>query len=632
MDLTLNDAQTQAVTHPGGPLLVLAGAGSGKTRVLTERIRWLISQGVPPAQIMAVTFTNRAAREIVHRLGPDGKDVQAGTFHGLAARLLRAHRFPSGTFKILDEDDAYRVFRDLARDLDRDLDRAKIQEGYAALMSLRDAGREPTGDDPELVRTILPLYVARLEELDAVDFPGLLLFLRELAMDNADLQARFMHILVDEYQDTNPVQAELVSLLGSEHGNVTAVGDPGQCIYTWRGADPRNIMDFPEQWPGATVVKLEENYRSAPQILDAANAILDGMSDDRYSFRLRPMRENRIKDHVVLYVADNEWNEAERVARHIAGTHERQAGRLAWSDFAVIYRSNYQSRAIEKHLNLLSIPYRIVGGLTLYERAEVRDILAYLRIWLDPNDDPAILRVMNVPARGLGEKTQATLGSRGLWSTLHRATGQAPGQSGQGQGQSRLAQLLIQAGAKVLPSEGQGLLKGKAAQGVRQFLDAFAGLAERPDKSCADLMITIMGRIGYQAHIARDEEKELDRAQSIAHLKDLLVDVPMTRAALRTFLQDAALAEEQARDKGSDAVICTTAHSAKGLEWPVVYAIGWEEGVFPSPRSDQEEERRLAYVIATRARDKLFLGHSQMRLQEPREPGKFLLEIRERMA
>lgn len=631
MSHPLNESQYAAATHLGGPLLVLAGAGSGKTRVLTERIRFLISQGVPPTEIMAVTFTNKAAREILHRLGPDGKDVQAGTFHGLAARLCRAHGVPSSSFRILDEDDSYRVFRDLARELVPDIDKAQIREGYDLLMTVREQGQDPGPDPgeivdvPSLVAKVQPLYTARLEELDSLDFPGLLLALRDLARDTPDLQAKFQHILVDEYQDTNPIQDEIVSLLGSEWNNPMVVGDPGQGIYSWRGADPANLLEFPDRWPGTTVIKLEENYRSVPAILDVANVILDGMANDRFAFRLRPTRKNLPKaDHVVTYVADNEWNEAERVARNIAALLAR--GRTP-DQFAVIYRSNYQSRALERHLSLLGIPYRIVGGLTLYERAEVRDALAYLRIWADRGDDPAIARVLNVPSRGIGEKTAALLGVRDLWRTLVRAVGQTTDAAPP----SRLAAMLQKAGAKILPTAGQGLLKGKALSGVRDFLSSFEGMPEDETKTCADLLITILARVGYAAHMAKDEEKERDRCESIAHLKDLLTVVPMTKQALRQFVQDAALAEEQAKDKSEAAVTLTTAHSAKGLEWPIVYAVGWEEGTFPSPRSDMEEERRLAYVIVTRARDKLFLGCAAQRLQESRDPSRFLIEVRDRI-
>ena len=624
LGMHLNDAQYQAVTHPGGPLMILAGAGSGKTRVLTERVRYLISQGVPAREIMTVTFTNRAAREIIHRLGADGKDVQAGTFHSLAARLCRVYGVPSSSFRVLDEDDSYRVWRDLAREIEPDLDKATLKDGYDRLMALREAGADPDpAKDTDLLCQVVPLYVARLEELDSLDFPGLLLALRGLAQDTPELQARFQHVLVDEYQDTNPVQDEILSLLASEWNNPTVVGDVGQAVYGWRGAKPENLIEFPDRWPGTTVIKLEENYRSVPAILDVANVILDGMADDRFSFRLIPTRENKPRaDHVVTYVADNEWHEAERVARNIAGMIAR--GKTP-DEFAVIYRSNYQSRAIERHLSLLTIPYRIVGGLTLYERAEVRDALAYLRIWLSRGDDTALARVLNVPARGIGEKTAALLGSRDLWRTLNAAVGQSlPTPTAP---PSRLSQLLARAGAKVVPTGGQGLLKGKALSGVREFLAAFEGLPEDPGKTCADLMIAILARVGYMEHLGRDEEKELNRRESLAHLKDLLTSVPMTREALRQFVQDAALAEEQAKDKSEAAVVLTTAHSAKGLEWPVVYAVGWEKGTFPSPRSDPEEERRLAYVIVTRAMDKLFVGCANQRLQEQREPSPFLDEI-----
>ncbi len=630
----LNPAQREAVLHHEGPLLVLAGAGSGKTRVLTRRVVRLIrAHRVTPSQILAVTFTNKAAGEMRGRiaalLGQEPAGMWAGTFHSVGARLLRrtaplVGRSPS--FTIYDEDDTLAVVKRLMERLGvstkqyapRAVRRA-ISDAKNALVGPEEyasLARDPFG---QAVARVYAEYEPALLRANAADFDDLLLLpvrmLEQHSDELARLRRRFRHLLVDEYQDTNRAQYRLVSLLGAEHGNVCVVGDDDQSIYGWRGADIRNILEFEKDFPRARVVRLEDNYRSTPPILDLANAVI-AENTERMGKTLRATRSGG--ERVVALRALDERDEADWLVEELR--QRRTAERWQLRDFAVLYRTNAQSRAMEEALRRHTVPYRLVGAVRFYDRREIRDLMAYLKLVANPADDEAFRRAVGVPRRGIGEATVELLGGRA------RAAGLP----------------LFEAATRDELLDG---IRPATRVALGEFTALIAKLRERARESAVDeLLRDLVDAIRYTEHLAAEgEELARDRLDNVRELiagasetvEDVEGEVGLT--PLDLFLQRATLvADVDALAADADAVTLMTLHNAKGLEFPVVFIAGLEDGLFPLARAYEEpamleEERRLFYVGITRAERQLYLLHAESRRRNgefmPSSPSSFLAAI-----
>ncbi|WP_455384468.1 DNA helicase II, partial [Acidihalobacter prosperus] len=628
----LNAAQREAVTAPPGPVLVLAGAGSGKTRVLTHRIAWLIRvEGLSPYSLLAVTFTNKAAHEMRGRvealLELPANGMWIGTFHGLAHRLLRTHWQEAGlpqAFQILDSDDQLRVVRRVLRGLELDEARWPPRQAQWYINARKDEGLRPqhlddTGDpvNAQLIR-IYSAYEAACRQAGVVDFAELLLRALELLRDNDELrghyQRRFRHLLVDEFQDTNALQYAWLRLLAGERTPVFAVGDDDQSIYGWRGAKIEHIRDFSRDFPGTITVRLEQNYRSTPAILDAANAVI-ARNQGRLGKEL--WAEGERGEPLRLYMAYNDLDEARYIVEQIEVWVD-QGGRR--SDVALLYRSNAQSRVLEEALIGRGIPYRVYGGQRFFERAEIKDALAYLRLVAHRDDDTSFERVVNQPTRGIGDRTlqlvrdQARTQGISLW----RAT----------------TALL----------EG-GMLSARAGSALRGFLELIDGLAEATQGLALHEQVErVVERSGLKEFFAKDKsERGEARVENLEELANaargfrLEPEEHADMAPLDAFLAHAAL--EAGEGEGSaweDCVQLMTLHSAKGLEFPLVFMCGMEEGLFPHRMSIEEpgrleEERRLCYVGITRARQRLVLTAAESRRLHGQQtynmPSRFIGEI-----
>ncbi|HLI14964.1 MAG TPA: UvrD-helicase domain-containing protein [Acidimicrobiales bacterium] len=602
----LNPAQLEAVTYDGGPLVVLAGAGSGKTRVLTRRIARLVADGVAPWRILAITFTNKAAdemrRRVVDLVGEAAEEMWLATFHAACARILRREAPRLGYrpgFTIYDEGDQRRLVEHVLEALGLDTRRyaaravvGAISRAKAALLDPTAYAARATTPFEEVVAEVFAVYDRRLRAANAFDFDDLLgVTLRLLAGDEEVAEryaGRFSHLLVDEYQDTSYVQGELVALLGARHRNVCVVGDPDQSIYGFRGAEVRNLLDFERAFPEARTIVLDQNYRSTTTILDAANAVI-GNNVAREDKRLWSALGRG--EPVACYRAGDERDEATFVAGEIAAL-ARAGSRLG--DIAVFYRTNAQSRAIEQALADRGIPYKVVGGTRFYDRREVRDALAFCRLAANPDDEVALRRVVNVPPRGIGATTLR-----------------------------RLEELAASEGlsfAAALERHGAAKVTGRAAAGVEAFLALRRLLAElapeRPDK----VLATALERSGYLAALEAEAEGPAGH-EAAGRLENLaeLAGVAAGFEDLESFLAATSLvaAADELDDSGGRVALMTL-HAAKGLEFGTVFLTGMEEGVFPHGRAledpdDLEEERRLCYVGITRARQRLYLTHTYQR-------------------
>jgi DNA helicase-2/ATP-dependent DNA helicase PcrA len=622
----LNPPQEQAVRHGAGPLLVLAGAGSGKTRVIVHRIAWLIRElGVRPWQILAVTFTNKAAgemRERVERLLGGVETPLIATFHATCVRMLRRdiERLGFGSnFAIYDDKESERLLKEILAELSIDEKRYPAKAFAAAIDECKNAGNLPadlvTGDQmaDQLVK-VYTLYQERLKKCNALDFGDLLLYTVRLLEEYPDLlehyRERWQWLLVDEYQDTNPIQYRLVKLLAGERRNLCVVGDDDQSIYRWRGADIRNILDFERDFPGVTVVKLEQNYRSTSTILDAAGAVV---ARNRGRKKKTLWTENPAGEKIVYRRLEDERAEARYVCREIE-RHARKGGLLR--ELAVFYRTNAQSRSMEDALVAEGIPYHMVGGMRFYERMEIKDILAYLKVIDNPADEISLKRIINVPPRGIGHASVERIGET--------ATRQGIG----------FYQAMQQAGAENYLGSGP---RGKIA--------AFAGFMEKmrhlaDELPLAEVAARIMDETGYVAKLK--EERTTEAADRLANLQELLVameEFSRTTAeeGLSPFLEQVALVSDLEKgNEGRDSVTLMTLHAAKGLEFPQVFMIGMEEKLFPHVRSledgeQMEEERRLCYVGMTRARERLFLTNARRRRifgqDQYNQPSRFIADI-----
>ena len=612
----LNSAQREAVLHFEGPILVLAGAGSGKTRVLTTRIARLIEHhGVDPSHILAVTFTNKAAGEMRERIakliGEMPTGMWVGTFHAIGARMLRreAHlvgRSPS--FTIYDEDDSLAAVRRIMERLKISTKtwspkalRSAISGAKNALVSPEEYARLAMDPLSKAASLVYDQWERTLRDANAVDFDDLLVLPVRVLQQNPDrvtaYRERFRFLLVDEYQDTNRAQYEFVKLLAGADGNVLVVGDDDQSIYGWRGADIRNILDFERDFPSAAVVRLEDNYRSTPQVLDLANAVISANTGRRG----KTLRATLPPGDAVTQVATlDERDEAEFVAEEIT-TLSSGARALGYRDIAVLYRTNSQSRALEESLRKRAIPYRLVGAVRFYDRREIRDLMSYLKLIANPADDEAFLRAVSVPRRGLGDATLETL------ATIAREAGRP--------------MLEIAADSARLAS-----LRPAARQALADFSALILRQRENAkDSSVDELLRNVIEEIRFADHLKAEGPEGMERIENV---KELIAGASETVAdeggelgltPLDHFLQHASLITDVDRQNpNADAVTMMTLHNAKGLEFPAVFITGLEDGLFPLRRAqdtpdEMEEERRLFYVGITRAMRKLYLSHARSR-------------------
>ena len=585
----LNTAQQEAVQTMSGPVLILAGAGSGKTKTLTHRIANLIANGVLPQEILALTFTNKAAREMRERLAKLlGRENSfsfmpwMGTFHSICVKMLRIEAESVGldkSFVIYDTDDRLALIKRAMKELQVNDKNVKPKAVEAYISKAKNEGRMPDEmladayyPNQQQMARVYERYEEMRKKADAVDFDDLLLYVARLLRERKDIrekwQNRFKHILIDEYQDTNHIQYEIVKLLVNEERNICCVGDDWQSIYSWRGADFTNILNFERDFPGAKVIKLEQNYRSTQNILDAAQKVItkNTQRSDKTLFTKAGKGAP-----ITIWQARDEQDEAKRVASTI------RKMRRPLSDFAVLYRTNAQSQAFERAFMDCRLPYKLVGGVRFYDRKEIRDIVAYLHLIVNPHDIISLTRVINVPARGIGEKS-------------------------------------IQ---KILEGDLEGLT-AKTRGAYEKFVDLLAHLREQHAANVgpAEIIEELLRKIDYRGYLNDgDKLKAEERNENLT----ALVGEAGTYETLDDFLADAALMSSSDEEAGKDAVTLMTLHAAKGLEFPVVFLVGLEEGLLPHVRSmdesveDVEEERRLAYVGMTRAMQELFLTYANSR-------------------
>lgn len=611
----LNTEQRLAVETTQGPLLILAGAGTGKTRVLTTRFAHILLQQLAwPEQILAVTFTNKAAREMRERISAildrPVENLWLGTFHSLCVRMLRQHAALIGlerNFTILDTDDQTRLLKQVMEPWRLDPKRYPPARIMHQIQLWKDRALLPDAitpaQDTELangqVRAIYAAYQARLKELNACDFGDLMLHMVTIFRQHPEVleryQSRFRYILVDEYQDTNAIQYLWLRLLArrkdGQPANIACVGDDDQSIYSWRGADIANILRFEKDFPGATIIRLEKNYRSTPRILSAASQII-AHNEDRLGKTLQPGRDAVDGDPIEVISTPDSDDEARIVGARIQTLHEQGH---AYGSMAILMRAGFQTRSFEDSLMRMGIPYQVIGGLRFYERAEIRDAIAYMRAVLYPLDDLAFERIVNLPKRGFGNVALSRL----------RLAAQEAGLSLQQTLQKQLD---------------QGLVKGKNAATLGEFMAALSHAREITSKDGHVIATeTILEESGYLT-MWRDDPKTVEAAGRLDNIRELLRAIGEF-PTMDAFLEHIALVMDgdMAQDE-QDRVSLMTLHAAKGLEFPTVFLPGWEEGIFPSQRSlDEggnqalEEERRLAYVGLTRARERAFILHAASR-------------------
>lgn len=612
MDLsTLNKEQRQAVDTLDGPLLILAGAGSGKTRALTYRIANLVDHGVSPWNILALTFTNKAAREMRERtealLGGSVKDMWVATFHSCCTRILRSDIDKLGrdrNFVIYDDDDQTSLIAAIMKRLgvnDKDITKRQIKEHISEAKNKSTEPERFLMDNPYLDESVLKVfreYQRSLKEYNALDFDDLLGKTLELFQSCPEVlqkyRSKFRYILVDEYQDTNVMQYHIVELLAREHGNICVVGDDDQSIYGWRGAEIRNILDFEKDFPGAKVIRLEQNYRSTSNILDAANAVIEN-NQGRKSKKL--WTDNGRGDRIETFTADSERDEAHFVCRKIM---EGVRNGMNYGDFVVLYRMNAQSRIPETTMVNYGIPNKVYGGQRFYERKEIKDIMAYLRLIYNPFDDIALKRIINVPKRSIGDASIAEL-------------------------------------ARVAEQEGKSMLVAaltsenidpRAMKKIKPFADTMGELiALSRTMPLSEFTWGMISALEYETYLKAEDkrgevESRMDNLRElIGNIKEIEKDLSEGEDALRAFLENVSLVSDiDSMNDGNGAVALMTLHSAKGLEFPVVFMIGMEENIFPTSRARNdmsnhamEEERRLCYVGMTRAKQKLYLINARQR-------------------
>ena len=627
----MNPRQLEAVLHTEGPLLILAGAGSGKTTVLINRIAYIIDQSLAkPWQILAITFTNKAAGELKERLtamlGDTGGDVWAATFHSTCARILRRDGDRIGYsshFTVYDTDDSKRLVKDCQKALNIDDKMISHKSILSEISHAKDSMLSPAdyqaaaGSDFRLAKigAVYELYQKRLREADAMDFDDLLGNTVELFRQCPDVleyyQNRFRYIMVDEYQDTNQVQYEFVRLLAGKSKNLCVVGDDDQSIYKFRGATIENIMSFEKSYPNAKVIRLEQNYRSTKNILNAANAVISN-NEERKGKTL--WTENPEGDKIQIHTSSNEQDEAGFVATTIL---EQVAKGRKYSDFAVLYRMNSQSNILEKVFVKSGIPYRIIGGHRFYERREIRDMIAYLSVINNPSDEIRLRRIVNQPKRSIGDKTIATA--------------------------SEIAGALGESLLEVLGRADEFDSLRRASVKLKAFYDMMQELIDANDDesvSLHELYELILEKTGYIEALRGEKEEAETRIENINELASNLLKFQEENgeeATLSAFLEEVSLMTDiDNYDETADTVVMMTMHSAKGLEFPVVFLPGFEEGIFPGLQAiydpnEIQEERRLCYVAITRAKESLYLLNADSRMlfgsTSRNRPSRFSLEI-----
>ncbi len=607
----LNDKQYEAVVNTEGPCLVIAGAGSGKTKVLTHKIAYLIGEKqVKPWNILAITFTNKAANEMKERIGNLVGDVAAdiwmGTFHSICVRILRRFIDRIGfdsSFIIFDTSDQRTLVKACIKSIGLD---DKMFTDRNVLSEISNAKNEMLEPDQYTVRAngdfrkekialVYEMYQKRLKENNAIDFDDIINYTIKILMENPDIleyySDKFHYVLVDEYQDTNKAQFTLVTMLASKNGNITVVGDNDQGIYSFRGADISNILNFERDFPGTKIIKLEQNYRCTGNILKAANAVI---KNNEVTYKKELWTENEVGNLPAVYSAKNEYDEGTYIAQQIE--HLRREEYYKYSDFAILYRMNTQSRAIEEILRRESIPYKIIGGLKFYERKEIKDIISYLRLIQNPSDNLSLKRIINEPKRGIGKTSL-----------------------------DKIEELSINSGVPMYEiiknAEQYGL--NRVFLNSREFVNAIEELrAKKDDIKISDLIKETLKKSGYTQ--ALENENTIEAENRIENLDEFLTvaiefEDESADNKLSDFLEGITLSSDiDNMEEAEETVTLMTLHSAKGLEFPVVFLVGMEEGIFPGYKSigepkELEEERRLCYVGITRAKEHLFLTCSKQR-------------------
>ena len=607
----LNDKQYEAVTKTQGPCLVIAGAGSGKTKVLTHKIAYIIEhEGAKPWDILAITFTNKAANEMKERItnliGEAAKDIWMGTFHSICVKILRRFIDRIGfdsSFIIFDTSDQKTLVKGCLRDLGIDdkmfTDRSVLSEISNAKNEMLEPDQyqlRANGDfRKEKIATVYELYQKRLKENNAIDFDDIINYTIKILLENPDIMEyysnKFKYVLVDEYQDTNKSQFTLVTMLASKHGNITVVGDNDQGIYSFRGADISNILNFEKDFPGTKIIKLEQNYRCTGNILKAANAVI---KNNEVKYKKELWTQNEEGNLPKVYQAKNEYDEGAYVVEQIE--HLKREEYYKYSDFAILYRMNTQSRAIEDILRRENIPYKIIGGLKFYERKEIKDIIAYLRLIQNGNDNLSLKRIINEPKRGIGKTSL-----------------------------DKVEQLSIQTGISMYEiiknAEQYGL--NRVYLNSREFVNCIEELkAKKEELPISELIKQTLKKSGYTK--ALENENTIEAENRIENLDEFLTvaiefEEQEAENTLSAFLEGITLSSDiDNLEEDEDYVTLMTLHSAKGLEFPVVFLVGMEEGIFPGYKSiseptELEEERRLCYVGITRAKEHLFLTCSKQR-------------------
>lgn len=607
----LNDKQYEAVVNTEGPCLVIAGAGSGKTKVLTHKIAYLIDEkGVLPWNILAITFTNKAANEMKERIeglvGDVAKDIWMGTFHSVCVRILRRFIDRIGfdsSFIIFDTSDQRTLIKACIKNIGLDDKMFTDRSVQSEISNAKNEMLEPdqytlraNGDfRKEKIALVYEMYQKRLKENNAIDFDDIINYTIKILMDNPDVleyySDKFKYVLVDEYQDTNKSQFTLVTLLASKNGNITVVGDNDQGIYSFRGADISNILNFERDFPGTKIIKLEQNYRCTGNILKAANSVI---KNNEVKYKKQLWTENDVGNLPKVYSAKNEYDEGTYIATQIE--HLRREEKYNYSDFAILYRMNTQSRAIEEILRREGIPYKIIGGLKFYERKEIKDVISYLRLIQNPSDNISLKRVINEPKRGIGKTSLDNI------EKLAEDTG-------------------ISMYEIIKNADQYGL--NRVFLNSREFVNVIEELRnKKDDMKISELIKETLNKSGYTK--ALEEENTIEAENRIENLDEFLTvaiefEDESAENKLSDFLEGITLSSDiDNMEETDDSVTLMTLHSAKGLEFPVVFLVGMEEGIFPGYKSisepkELEEERRLCYVGITRAKKNLFLTCSKQR-------------------
>ncbi len=607
----LNEEQYKAVVNTEGPCLVIAGAGSGKTKVLTHKIAYLIGEKqIKPWNILAITFTNKAANEMKERVanlvGDNASEIWMGTFHSICVKILRRFIDRIGmesSFIIFDAGDQRTLVKACIKELNIDdklfSDRSVLSEISNAkneMLEPENYAVKANGDfRKEKIATIYELYQKRLRENNAIDFDDIINYTIRILMENPDILEyyanKFQYVLVDEYQDTNKAQFTLITLLASKHGNITVVGDNDQGIYSFRGADISNILNFERDFPGTKIIKLEQNYRCTQNILKVANSVI---KNNEVKYKKELWTKNDEGNLVHVYQAKNEYDEATYIIEQVE--HLKREEYYKYSDFVVLYRMNTQSRAIEDILRRENIPYKIVGGLKFYERKEIKDIIAYLRLIQNSSDNLSLKRIINEPKRGIGKTSLDKI------EQLSEATGKSMYEI-------------------IKKSDEYGL--NRVFLNSREFINTIEELKQQKDKlSISELIELTLKKTGYTK--ALEQENKIEAENRIANLEEFLTvaiefEKESAESTLSEFLEGITLSSDlDNMEEQEDSITLMTLHSAKGLEFPVVFLVGMEEGIFPGYQSQMEpqeleEERRLCYVGITRAKENLYLTCSKQR-------------------